>query len=124
VNLLILVENTAMCRLIRSLIEGLPLSVSECHDSSQALALCAAVQPDWVLLDLNLAGTDAFTTTRQISSAYPEARVVVLTEDNNPRLREAAQQAGAWCYLLKENLFDVRRLLHASPQQQPTNKDA
>jgi NarL family two-component system response regulator LiaR len=112
VNLLIIEENTAICRLIRSLVEGLPLSISECHDSSQALAVCAAVRPDWVLLDLNVAGTDALAATRQISSAYPEARVVVLTEDNDPRLREAAQQAGAWSYLLKENLVDVRGLLH------------
>jgi len=122
VNLVIIEENTAMCRLIRSLVEGLPVSITECHDASQALAICAAVQPDWILLDLNLAGTDALAVTRLISTTYPQSRVVVLTEDDNARLHEAAQQAGACAYLRKENLVDVRRLLQTANVTSTTNQ--
>jgi DNA-binding NarL/FixJ family response regulator len=111
-KLMIVEENAAMRRLIRSLVEEMPFSVSECHDGAQAVTACAAAQPDWVLLDINLAETDAIETARQISAACPRAKIVVVTDDDDARLRAVARQAGAFAYVLKENLFDVRRLLH------------
>jgi CheY-like chemotaxis protein len=79
-KLLIIEENATLRRLIMSLIGGLRLAVTECDDGAQALAAYAAVRPDWVLLDLALTGADALSTTRQISAAYPDARVVVVTD--------------------------------------------
>ena len=114
-NLLIIEENAAMCRLIRALVEGLPLSITECRHGSQALAVCAQVQPDWILLDLNLARADALAAAQRIRATSPQARVVLLAEEDSTRLQEAALQAGACGYLLKDNLIEVRRLLEASP---------
>jgi hypothetical protein len=39
VKLLIVEESGAMCRLVRALIEGLPIAVSECHEGAQVLEL-------------------------------------------------------------------------------------
>ena len=110
-KVLIIEENAAMSRLLRELIEQPACAVSECHDGAQALAACAAAQPDWVLLDLMLAATDALALTRQISVAYPQARLAVINDDDDARLRVAARRAGACGYVLKENLFEVQRLL-------------
>ena len=103
-----------MVRLIRSLIDGLPVSVTECRDARDAIALCRALGPDWVLLDLDLAatGTDALATARHIQQAHPSIRVAVLGEDC-PRLRGAAQRAGARVYLAKERLVDLPQVLLA-----------
>ncbi len=93
VKLLIVEENGAMCRLVRALIEGLPVAVSECIDGAQALAACAEALPDWVLIDLTLAGADALAVTRQIATLYPHLRILLLTEEDDPRLREVAAKA-------------------------------
>lgn len=110
-RLLIVEEVPAMRRLIRSLLEGLELAVDECHDGRETLAACAAQQPDWVLLDLNLSDTDALVTTRQISLAHPQIKVVIVSDNDNLLLREAARDAGASGYVLKENLLEVKHLL-------------
>jgi CheY-like chemotaxis protein len=123
VKLLIVEENGAMLRLVRALIEGLPFTVSECHDGAQVLVVCAEVQPDWVLIDLNLAGMDAFAATRQIATAHPRSRVLLLSEDDDVRLRYMAAGAGVWAVVLKENLIEVRRFLEPSAED-PEPRDA
>lgn len=97
-----------MRRLIRALVEELPCAISECQDSAQALAVCAAQQPEWVLLDLK---GDGLATMRQIHRACPQTSMVVVTDDDDARYRAAAREAGACGYVLKENLFALRRIL-------------
>jgi CheY-like chemotaxis protein len=109
---LLLVEDTpAMCRLIRSLIDPLPVSVVQCQ-GPDVMPLCQALQPAWVVVDLDLAGAEALAVVRAIHHSYPAIRVAVLGEDS-PRLREAAERAGAWAYLAKERLIELPRLLRA-----------
>jgi DNA-binding NarL/FixJ family response regulator len=117
-KLLLIQENDAMCRLIRSLIEGLPYQISECRNSAQALAALIAIEPEWVVLDLDSGQADGLELVRQIALACPQTRVMILTDDDQPRLRTAAERAGVCDYVLKENLLEVRRLLR-SPNNQP-----
>src|ERR1700735_5441476 len=111
VKLLIVEENGAMCRLLISLLEGLPVTVSECHDGATALEACGEMQPDYVVIDLNLAGTEAFTAVRQIVAEHRDVRVLLRGEEYDASLRSRASEAGVWRYVLKESLIDVRRLL-------------
>jgi DNA-binding NarL/FixJ family response regulator len=111
VTLLIVDVSNALCRLIRSLIDTLPVSVVECQ-GRDVMPLCQALQPEWVVVDLDLAGAQALAVVRAIHHAYPAIRVAVLGEDS-PRLREAAGRAGAWAYLAEERLLDLPRLLGA-----------
>ncbi len=68
---------------------------------------------------LRLAGLQVFhvhaevTATRQIKAAHPAAMVILVTDYDEAALREAARNAGACGYVLKENLFEVDRLLEA-----------
>jgi DNA-binding response OmpR family regulator len=110
-KLLIVEENAAMRRLIVLLIQELNVEISECDDGAKALEAFAEAQPDLVLLDLDLAQTDSLTVTRQIKSAYQQARVIIMADDDDERLRAAAQSAGASDYALKENLLDLRQIL-------------
>ena len=48
---------------------------------------------------------------RQIRAVFPKAKFLVVTNHDNPRLRQAAEQLGACGYILKENLQEVRRRL-------------
>ena len=122
VKLLIVEENGAMCGLARALLEGLPVSISECRNGSQVLAVCAQIQPDWVLIDLDLAGMDALAATRQIALLCPHPRILLLSEDDNPKLRDIAAKAGVWALVLKESLIDIRRFLEP-PAEDPETRE-
>jgi len=119
VTLLIVEETAAMCRLLRALIDGLPVSITECRDGRETMALCQTLRPDWVVLDLDLAGTDSLATAREIRLAHPAIRIVALGDDS-PRFQEAARRAGAHAYLAKERLVTLPELLRGDPGPTPT----
>ena len=100
-----------MRRMIKKLIKGVPAEVYECSDGAQALAAYIVHLPDWVVMDIEMKEVDGITATRQITTAFPDARVIIVTVHGDEPLRAAARQAGACGYVLKENLLELRRLL-------------
>ena len=112
-KILIVEDNEQMRRLVKSLLADLANSVFECGDGAAALSAYAKHRPDWVLMDIELPLVDGISATRQIKSAFPEARIMIVTNYNDTSLQEAARQAGACEYIVKENLLDLRRVLAA-----------
>ena len=113
-NILIVEDSEAMRRLIRNLICAPPWRCHECADGNQALAAYARHRPDWVLMDIEMKTADGIAIAGQIHATFPEAKIVIVTNYDDADLRQAAQEAGACGYVLKENLLEVRRLLQAS----------
>jgi CheY-like chemotaxis protein len=106
-NILIVEDHAEMRQLLKSLLSPLADAVHECSDGAEALSAYALSQPDWVLMDIEMKGMDGIAATRQIKAAFPQARIVIGANHDEAELREAARQAGAVEYLLKENLLDV-----------------
>jgi NarL family two-component system response regulator LiaR len=75
--------------------------VGEAATGHEALQQCEALQPDVVLMDLVMPEMDGVMATRLITQRYPHVRVVVLTSFDDGELVQAALQAGALSYLLK-----------------------
>ncbi len=75
--------------------------VGEAATGSQAIAAAAALEPDVVLMDLNLPDIDGVEATRRILAEHPRAKVLVLTMLEDSDSLRAALQAGARGYLLK-----------------------
>jgi DNA-binding NarL/FixJ family response regulator len=113
-DLLVVEESEAMWRLIRKVICAPSWRCHECSDGSQALTAYARHRPDWVLLDVEMKAADGIAIAAQICAAFPGAKIVILTSYDDADLRQAAREAGACGYVLKENLFEVRRLLRAA----------
>jgi CheY-like chemotaxis protein len=113
-NLLIIEDNEPMRRVIKSFVADLAEMIYECGDGAQALLVYARHRPDWVLMDIQMEPVDGLTATGQIIAAFPDARIMIVTDYNDAKMREAAHLAGATEYVAKENLFDVRRILSAS----------
>jgi DNA-binding NarL/FixJ family response regulator len=65
-------------------------------------------------MDISMVTMDGMTATRRILQMFPAARIVIVTQYDDARLRSAARQAGACGYVLKNNLLDVRRFLAPS----------
>jgi DNA-binding NarL/FixJ family response regulator len=76
--------------------------VGEAADGDTALALARELQPDVVLMDLRMPGTDGVTATGLVLRAVPTTRVVVLTTYETDADILRAVEAGATGYLLKD----------------------
>lgn len=115
-KVLIVEDNAEMRRLLRSLVGRLAEAVYECEDGAEALSAYGEAHltaADWVLMDVVMSGLDGLRATRLLRAAWPDARVCIVTAHDQPGLREAAAEAGASGYVLKEQLHAVRRILQA-----------
>lgn len=111
-NLLIVEDSPSMRHLIKSVVADLALCIHECADGSEALDAYEKFHPEWVLMDVEMHEKDGFTATREIVEAHPEAKIVIVTKHATERMREAAKKAGACEYVLKENLIEIRGIIH------------
>ena len=100
-----------MRKMIRKLVGDLTEGFAECADGAQALEAYRQYRPDWVLMDIKMEKMDGLMATRQIKAAFPEARIIIVTGYDEPKLREAANTAGASAYVHKENLLELRKIL-------------
>ncbi len=66
-------------------------------------------------MDIKMQEMDGLAATRQIIANYPQARVVIVTNYDDSDMREAAHDAGACAYVVKDNLLAVRQII-GSPQ--------
>ena len=110
-RVLIVDDSEAMRRTIRDVLEDLAPVVEECVDGDEVLARFEEFDPDWVLMDLRMERMDGLTATAALRSAYPGARVVVVSAHDHDDLRRAAQRAGAHAYVAKDDLLELRRIL-------------
>lgn len=89
-------------------------------DADAALRIARTVRPDVVLMDLNLGSTSGVDATREITSALPSTKVLVLSASGEHKDVLEAVKAGASGYLVKSasaaELVDaVRRTAAGDP---------
>jgi DNA-binding NarL/FixJ family response regulator len=76
--------------------------VAEATNGEEALEKYREVQPDLVLMDLQMPIMDGLAATRAIVEEFPHARIVVLTTYAGDEDIHRALDAGAMGYLLKD----------------------
>jgi len=59
--------------------------------------------------------------TRRIRAAFPEARIIIVTQHDDPHWRRAAAQAGACGDALQENRLERRQRLQGPSGTEHTN---
>ena len=69
-------------------------------NGQQAIELTGTLQPDVVLMDIEMPKMDGLQATRKIMEKFPRP-VVLLTSYDDPEIVRRASQAGAAAYLLK-----------------------
>ena len=88
--------------------------VGEAADGDAAVAMAAELQPDVILMDLQMPGLNGIEATRQIVTASPHIGVLVVTMFSDDQSVFAAMRAGARGYLLKgASHGEMLRAIHA-----------
>lgn len=113
-KILIVDDNIKMRLLIRRMIEENIQSlesISECEDGLEAIEQYQKIKPDWVLMDIRLKELDGLSTTRRIMVMDPDAKIITITQYNDPIYQETSKNIGAYDHVLKENLIDLINIL-------------
>ncbi|MFN2107821.1 MAG: response regulator [Candidatus Promineifilaceae bacterium] len=76
--------------------------VGEAADGKEALEQAYALQPDVILMDINLPGNSGLQATSQLQERLPEARVIVITGYDEPEQIYHSLRAGAAAFCSKD----------------------
>ena len=85
--------------------------VGSAGSTAEGLQAVRALSPDVVLLEIKLADGSGLDACRRILEVAPSTRVIILTSYMDESERQAAFQAGAASYVLKD--IDSQRLIRA-----------
>lgn len=89
--------------------------VASAKSGEEAVTLAGELHPDVALMDLSMPGMDGVEATRRTIDAAPGVRVVMLTSFAEPQHVNAALDAGAVGYLLKDAESDeIARAIRAA----------
>ena len=81
--------------------------VGEAENGRQALDICRALEPDLLLLDLNMPVMDGISALPLIRQRWPGIRVLALTSRLSEQNAALALDAGADGYVLKNSTSEV-----------------
>jgi DNA-binding NarL/FixJ family response regulator len=110
-------DHETFARAVGLLLDGDPDIdvVGRAGDGASAVELAMTLQPDVVLMDINMPGVDGIEATARIVDAAPHVAVIVLTMFDDDENVSAAMQRGATGYLLKgARQEQIRRAVHAA----------
>jgi pilus assembly protein CpaE len=95
--------------------------VGMADNGEQALDLCERLDPNIVLMDVNMPGMDGITATTRITSRFPNTAVIMMSVQNEPEYLRRSMTAGAREFLAKpfslDELIDSIRKVSLLQQQ-------
>lgn len=78
----------------------------EASDGRSALSQVRLLDPDVVLMDINMPDMDGITATQHIRQRFPYTQVIILSVQNDPSYMRRAMRAGAHDFLPKPPMMD------------------
>jgi len=110
-NVIIVDDHAVWRQGIRDLLRNEPdlTVVGESGDGNEALQLIASVDPDVILMDVNMPGMNGIQVTRQIKGERRKAAIIMLTAYDDVEQAVHAVRAGAQAFCPKD--IQPQRLL-------------
>jgi DNA-binding NarL/FixJ family response regulator len=113
-RVLIVDDHPSFRRCARSLLaaEGFDV-VGEAEDGAAALALAAELEPELVLLDVQLPDIDGFAVAERLLAAAPDVRIVLVSSRDGSEYGRLVEASGAVGFVFKGDLSAsaIERLL-------------
>jgi CheY-like chemotaxis protein len=107
-----IVDNHASAReAIRELLGGPGVSICECATGEDAICATRSFMPDWIIMDLHMPGMNGLEAAALIRKENPALRIVILSFEDAPHLRQEAHEIGVVAYIAKEHFPMLRELL-------------
>jgi DNA-binding NarL/FixJ family response regulator len=75
--------------------------LGQLSDADNLVDEVGSVEPDVVLLDIDMPGKDAFTALEELGEHHPDTRVLMVSGHVRNDLIDRAVEAGAWGYISK-----------------------
>ena len=75
--------------------------VASVEDGAQVVEHTARLQPDIIILDLNMPNRNGLDSCRELTRMFPRTRTIVVTAEDPVLLRPAALDAGAFAFVEK-----------------------
>ena|SRR2546425_5485583 len=101
-GVLIVDDEPETCVLLRAILEEAGIQVlGTAFGGTDGVAAAKALEPEVVLMDLRMPDLDGLAATRQIKEHRPVTQVIFLTFYGDSELTTAAEEVGAFCYLVK-----------------------
>lgn len=111
-KILIVDDNKNMRDMIKSIIKTNEVEFFEAENGLDAIKIFKDEEPDWVTMDIRMEGTDGIEATEKIMSSSSDAKIIMVTDYGDNYLRKRAREAGSIGYLLKENLLELKNIIH------------
>lgn len=83
--------------------------IGEAESGEESVELARSLQPDLILMDVNMPGIDGPEATKRILATAAGMRVLLLSTYDEDELAERARDCGAFAYVTK-SAFDPERL--------------
>jgi DNA-binding NarL/FixJ family response regulator len=116
---LLLVDDHAILRQgMKQLLETEALFVvcGEAGSGEEAISQAFLLRPDIILMDINLPKLSGYESSRAILAGWPEAKIVILSNQDDPHVMKKCLDLKVKGFLLKdiriENLVDALRRIH------------
>jgi YesN/AraC family two-component response regulator len=121
IRILLVDDQTLLCEVLKTWLEVEEdfQVIGVAHNGNEALSKIEMLQPDIVLMDIDMPEMDGLNATQIISERFPEVKVIFLSGHDEDDYLGKSLRAGAKGYLLKnttaEELADkVRYVYHNS----------
>ena len=90
--------------------------VAECASGAAAIDVATSIQPDIMLMDINMSPVNGFEATRKIMKQSPKVKIIGISINNQPTYARNMMQLGAKGYVTKnsskEEMFEAILTVH------------
>lgn len=107
---LLLVDDHEILRQgLRQLLETRPefTIVGEATNGEEAIVQALSHKPDVLLMDINMPKLNGLEASRAILTAWPDANIIILTNQDDPQVIEKTTELGVRGFLLKDVPLDT-----------------
>ena len=122
--ILIADDNPEMRQVIANMLEDLDSQIIECADGNAAIESYEKYRPYWVLMDINMRPLDGLSAMTAILERHPEAKIVIVTQHQDFRTRNTAIAMGAYGFVGKGNLMELRDLIKEDIEKRMTASES